>query len=82
MVKINSKRKQHISLGQNFVRMIFKPIYGDNIEFVEEDDDTFVNMKDYIDFEISQYNKQLEKTLKPVKLDIVQQEKPNSNFDN
>ena len=71
-----------VSLGQNFVRMIFKPIYGDdNIEFVEEDDGTFVNMKDYIDNEILQYNNQLEEELKPRKIDIVQQEKPN-NFEN
>ena len=71
-----------VSLGQNFIRMIFEPVYGDNIEFVEEDDGTFVKIKDYIDFEISQYNKQIEETLKPVTIDIVQQEKPNSNFDN
>ena len=69
--------KPVISLGKNFIKMIFAPVYSE-IEFVEEDDGTFVNMKDYINTEISQYNKQIEETLKPVKIDIVQQEKPNN----
>ena len=69
-----------ISLGQNFVRMIFNPIYSE-IEFVENSDESFKDIKSYIDTEISQYNKQMEETLKSLKIDIVQQEKPN-NFEN
>ena len=50
--------KPVISLGKNYIKMIFGPVYSE-IEFVEEDDGTFVNMKDYINTEISQYNKQI-----------------------
>ncbi len=70
-----------VSLGKNFIKMIFAPVYSE-IEFVEESDESFMCIKDYIDNEISQYNRQMEETLRPVKIDIIPQEKINSNFEN
>ena len=68
-------------LGQDFIRMIFAPVYSE-IEFVEESDESFMCIKDYIDNEISQYNRQMEEKLRPVKIDIIPQEKINSNVEN
>ena len=70
-----------VSLGKNFIKMIFAPVYSE-IEFVEESDESFMCIKDYIDNEISQYNRQMEEKLRPVKIDIIPQEKINSNLEN
>lgn len=40
-----------VSLGKNFVEMVFSGLYK-NIEFVEEGDDSFLHMQDYIEKEL------------------------------
>lgn len=61
--------KPIIKLGQNFIKMIFASSYSD-IEFVDSADDTFIDMKDYIDNNIAQYDSQLQDILKPAQLTI------------
>ena len=58
--------KAVVKLGENFIKIIFAPVYSE-IEFVKEDDGTFIDMTDYINTEIAFYNKQME-SLKPVQL--------------
>lgn len=58
--------KAVVKLGENFIKIIFAPVYSE-IEFVKEDDGTFIDMADYINTEIAFYNKQME-SLKPVQL--------------
>lgn len=67
------------SLGQNFIKMVFSPIYSE-IEFVEEYDENFIDVSDYIQNEIEKYSTQIKETsdLRPVKMDIIQPEQNNN----
>ena len=64
-----------VKLGENFIKIIFAPVYSE-IEFVKEDDGTFINMTDYINAEIAYYNKQVE-GLKPAQI-VTRQEQANN----
>jgi len=62
-------------LGENFIKMIFAPVYAD-IEFVEKDDETFMDIRTYINTELANYNEQMKGVLKPAGGDTALQEQP------
>lgn len=48
-----------VSLGQNFVKLIFAPVYSE-IEFIDTGDEGFLPMKNYIEIEIESNTKKSE----------------------
>lgn len=48
-----------VSLGQNFVKLIFAPVYSE-IEFIDTGDESFLPMKNYIETEIESNTKKSE----------------------